>query len=208
MSNEAEHYKLFDSLGYPYQFYKPQLSIYSKHPIVDTIDIEYAQLAVIQVGDHTISITNLHLPWKSILVKEKGIVNISNQVSRIKADYKVILGDFNCEQDSSVQQFLKAHQSLNQCEVDQYWTDLTDVAEENLGVKRINTLDLKHNPRWKGVELTDISSEYDKIYIQDSHPKPYMQLKGFGFFGTQVDEDSGWCPSDHYGVYADLEFPE
>jgi hypothetical protein len=61
----------------------------------------------------------------------------------ISSDYRFILGDFNCSQTSSAQQYIKGYRSLNQTEVRPYWTDLALVAEEFLGIEREMTLEIK-----------------------------------------------------------------
>jgi len=75
------------------------------------------------------------------------------------------------------------------------------------GIKKEMTLDLINNPRWKGKSITDFSSRVDCIFIHDCFPKPYPILRDLQYFGKAVDEKSGYCASDHYGVFADLHMP-
>ncbi|QNO15946.1 endonuclease/exonuclease/phosphatase family protein [Alkalicella caledoniensis] len=183
------------------------LAVYSKYPITYTKYIEYALIVLVEQMGSSILFVNVHLPWDSVIVKEECIVNIIKEISTIQSDYRFILGDFNCSDTSSVHQFLKGDRSLNGAEVTPYWTDLAYVAEEFLGIKRELTLDLSTNPRWKGQSLTDVSTRVDCIFIHDCFPKPYPKLKDLLYFGKEVDEKSGMCASDHYGVFIDIQMP-
>lgn len=183
------------------------LAVYSKYPIKYSKYIDYALLVIIEHLGSSILLVNVHLPSDSILGQEECILNIVKEISSISADYRLILGDFNCSEVSSVHQFLKGYRTLRDTEVDRYWTDLALVAEEHLGVKLEKTLDLRNNPRWKGKSLTDISMRVDCIFIHDVYPNPYPSLKALRYFGKEVNEKTGYSASDHYGVIADLEMP-
>lgn len=153
---------------------------------------------------NAILLVNVHLPDTTVLGQERTIIAISKEISAIASDYRFILGDFNCDETSSVHQYLLA---LNNTEVDSYWTDLASVAEEFLGIKKEMTLDLVNNPRWKGKPLTCNSARVDCILIHDVSPKPYPILKALRYFGKEVNEKTGFSASDHYGVFADLQMP-
>ncbi len=181
--------------------------MYSKVPIKYTRYIEYALMVVVEHLRQSILLVNVHLPWDSVIAQEECIVSIIKEISPISSDYRFVLGDFNCSETSSVQQYIKGYRSLNATEVHHYWTDLALVAEEFLGVKKEMTLDLTNNPRWKGKPLTDNSSRVDCIFIHDCFPQPYPMLKALRYFGKEIDEKTGLSASDHYGVFADLHMP-
>lgn len=183
------------------------LAVYSKHPIKYTKYLEYALIVVVEHMGSLILLVNVHLPWDSVLAKEKCIMDVIKEISTAESDYQFILGDFNCSESSSVHEYLKGHRSLNGTEVKTYWTDLALVAEEFLGVKREMTLDLRKNPRWKGKSVTDNSSRVDCIFIHDCFPNPYPILKELKYFGKEISEKTGLCASDHYGVFIDIEMP-
>lgn len=71
-----------------------------------------------------------------------------------------------------------------------------------------NTLDLTSNPRWKGRKVAATSERCDRIYLRDAFAKPYPELEGFTLFGKTIDEQSGYCASDHNGVVAEIAFDE
>jgi endonuclease/exonuclease/phosphatase family metal-dependent hydrolase len=162
---------------------------------------------VVEHMGHSILLVNVHLPWDSVIAQEECIVKINKEISTVSSDYRFILGDFNCSETSSVQQYLKGCRSLNNTEVNHYWTDLALVAEEFLGVGLEMTLDLSNNPRWKGKPLTDNSARVDCIFIHDCFPQPYPVLKSIRYFGKDVSKKTGFCASDHYGVFAELQMP-
>lgn len=197
----------FTPLEAPLGYEEYGLAVYSKYPIKYHKYTNNALIVIIEHMDNLILIVNVHLPWDSILAKEECIVNIIKEISTISSDYRFILGDFNCSEESSVYQYLRGNRSLKGTEAYPYWTDLASVAEEFLGIKKEMTIDLINNPRWKGKPLTDNSSRVDCIFIHDCFPKPYPILKDLQYFGKAVDEISGLCASDHYGVYVELQMP-
>lgn len=183
------------------------LAVYSKHPITFVKYIEYALIVVVEHVESSILLISVHLPWDSVIAQEECIVNIFKGIPAISADYRFILGDFNCSETSSVHQYIKGYRSLNKTEVNPYWTDLALVAEEFLDTRREMTLDLGNNPRWKGKSITDISMRVDCVFIHDCFPNPYPALKRLSYFGKKIDERTGFCASDHYGVFVDLQRP-
>lgn len=220
--NKAFHEKILERTNYKNYFFAPHgarvvtaepwrenegLAVYSKHPIKYTKHIEYGLIVVVEHMENSLLFVNVHLPWESVIAKEKCIVSIMKEISAISSDYRFILGDFNCSETSSVHQYLKGDRSLHNTEANPYWTDLALVAEEYLGIKKEVTLDLRNNPRWKGKSLTDISTRVDCIFIHDCFPKPYPTLNNFIYFGKEVNEKTGYSASDHYGVFVDIQMP-
>lgn len=183
------------------------LAVYSKHPIKYSKYIDYALVVIVEHLGSSILLVNVHLPSDSILGQEESILSIIKEISPISADYRFLLGDFNCSEASSVHQYLKGYRTLRNTEVNRYWTDLALVAEEHLGIKLEKTLDLGNNPRWKGKSLTDISMRVDCIFIHDVYPNPYPALKALRYFGKETHENTGYSASDHYGVFVDLKMP-
>jgi endonuclease/exonuclease/phosphatase family metal-dependent hydrolase len=220
--NKAFNDSLLQGTNYKYHCFAPHqgrvvtaeperqnegLAVYSKHPIKYTSYIDYALIVVVEHMGSSLLLVNVHLPWDSVIAQEECIVGIIKEISTISSDYRFILGDFNCSDTSSVQQYIKGHRSLNNTEVRHYWTDLSLVAEEFLGIKPEMTLDLSNNPRWKGKSITDNSARVDCIFIHDCFPYPYPSLIALSYFGKAVNEKTGYSASDHYGVFADLQMP-
>jgi len=155
--------------------------------------------------DRKFLFANLHLPYDSILKKEDGILELTERVYANESDYQFILGDFNCTENSSVYRYLSGNSTLNGKEVKLWWTDLALVAEEQLGIKREMTLDLSTNPRWKDKRVIDISARFDMIFFDYTYPDGSPRLMDYQCFGKAIDEKSGYCASDHYGVLVDIE---
>ncbi|WP_156476427.1 hypothetical protein [Clostridium sp. Marseille-P299] len=44
------------------------------------------------------------------------------------------------------------------------------------------------------------------ILLKYAYPNPSPKLREFHLFGTEVSSDTGYCASDHYGVFAELDF--
>ena len=184
------------------------LAILSRYPITSHRVVDYGLMAMIQCGEDTMLVTDVHLPYDSVLKQEHSMVNIVKMIQGMEADYKWIMGDFNGSDQSSVHRFLKAEQSLHGAEPNPYWTDMAEAYSEKHGTKMGITLDIQTNPRWKNENTVDTGSRVDRIYLKDLFPKPYPVLNDVRMFGTEADPESGYCASDHYGVVADLTMPD
>ena len=168
--------------------------------------IKCAILTTCEYENNTYLVVNVHLPWDSVIRKEQCIVDIIKEVDSIKADYAILTGDFNCSGNSSVHYYLTGERTLLNSEANPCWDDIAEVYAEITNTKLGNTLDLRNNPRWKGKNVVYTSQRFDRIYIRDAFPKPSPQLKYFSLFGKNIDEQSGYCASDHYGVVAEIGF--
>lgn len=201
-------YTLYDYYCFtPHEGDNEGLAVYSKYPIKSYTYSNNALIVTIEHMNNIILLVNVHLPWNSVLVKEENIVNINKEIATIPSDFQFIVGDFNCDESSSVHQYLLGNRSLKGTEVKSYWTDLAAVASEFFGIEKAVTLDIVNNPRWKGKIITDISARVDCIFIHDCFPNPYPTLNTFQLFGKNVHEETGLCPSDHYGIIINLTMP-
>lgn len=154
------------------------------------------------------SVTNVHLPWDSIIAKEKQTVAINEYACKQKetAEYFILLGDFNCSYKSSVHNFLIGEQSLLNCEANPVWYDLSEVYSSKENYEIPPTLDFNRNPRWKGTDRKYIPISCDRIYLMDNAKSIDWAIKNVGIFGTDISSDTGLSPSDHYGVLATVDF--
>lgn len=138
--------------------------------------------------------------------KEKHIVDINEEIKNQDADYAFLAGDFNSSGSSSVHHYLTGQRSLRNTEAKPIWEDLGEVHAQRTNTKLDYTLDLVNNPRWKQRNLPCSSERFDRIYINGAFKKAPPVLKSFYLFGKEVDEESGYCASTHYGVAAELVF--
>jgi endonuclease/exonuclease/phosphatase family metal-dependent hydrolase len=161
------------------------------------------------------SVTNVHLPWDSIIVKEKQIVAINEYTSmQNNIDYLFLLGDFNCSYQSSVHNFLAGEQTLLNCEVgtgNDIWCDLAEIHAALNGYNVIPTLDFTNNPRFKETHPKKyIPVAYDRIYLMDkatdNKQKLEYKIENVRIFGTDVSPETKLSPSDHYGLLAEVDF--
>lgn len=208
---EALYNKLTSELSaYPHNYYyvheigESELAIFSKHKIISNKHTPFAVYAICEMENGTHLVTNVHLPWESILQKEQLILEIVKEIDNTQADYKILTGDFNCGDDSSVHRFLTGEQSLLGCETNPTWEDLAEIHSEIEKTPVEVTLDIRNNPRWAGKNCAYTSCRFDRIYIIDPFPKPALEFIGFSLFGKEKSEVSGYCASDHYGVFAEF----
>lgn len=161
---------------------------------------------LININNIRVSVTNVHLPWDSIKVKEEQIVAIdkfSHEQSAL-ADYFIVLGDFNCGVNSSVHRFMIGEQTIYGNEAKPYWYEVSSVYAAVNGQELLPTLDCINNPRWKGKESTYAPENFDRIYVMDI--RNGYRFDRVELFGTEINPVNNLCASDHYGVMADIEF--
>lgn len=184
-----------------------ELAIMSKLPFVSKRSFSEALIVTFQIGNSLLEVMNVHLPWDSVLSCEKQVIALVNENKKSNADYSIFCGDFNCVDGSSVQNFLFGRQSLYGEEAVPVWNDLAIVYQNLTGIKPKATLDLSSNPRWKENEYKECAgTRIEWILLKETYPKPTPKLNAFGLFGTEVSPTTGYCASDHYGVFAELDF--
>lgn len=165
--------------------------------------------ARVRVGGTELAITNVHLDWENIATREAQIAQVLTWIEARSEEecYEVLCGDFNCLPDSSVYRFLMGQQTLGGKGVTP-WHDLARYHAERSGKSPATTLDVWGNPRWRDAPTLDIPMRVDWILLQDVFGRglPYPRVPGAGVFGTVPTPSARVVPSDHYGVYTDLDF--
>ncbi len=187
------------------------LAILSQYPIQASCFLHEADArsqalhALLKVEERHISFTTLHLPWDSALEKERQICAIDRFLHSMleQAELFILAGDFNGGLNTSVHRYLTGSQSLNGQEANPYWDELATGWEALSGERVQPTLDLLHNPRWRGKRCAYPPTVMDRIYTLENGCE--LSLAAHGIFGTKVSDKHGWAPSDHWGVAAQLE---
>lgn len=182
------------------------LAVFSKFPIIMKKNIKCAAIITCEYAGNTYLIANVHLPWDSVMKKEQYIVDINKEIKKIDVDYAFLAGDFNSSGASSVHHYLTGQRTLLNTEAIPIWEDLGEVYSQRTKTKLEYTVDLINNPRWEGQNLPCSSERFDRIYIKGAFLKVAPELKSFYLFGKEVDKNSGYCASDHYGVVAEVIF--
>ena len=202
--NEVNEYKY--SYYHHFKNEYDGLAIFSKYPLLTKKDTKCAILTTFEYEDNIYLVVNVHLPWDSAIHKERYMVNIIEETSKIEADYAILTGDFNCTVNSSVHHYLQGDRTLLNSEANPCWYDLAEVHASITNTEPDKTLDIRSNPRWKSKPVTYTGSRVDRIYLRDPFPKPPALLESFSTFGKEVDQQSEYCASDHYGVMAEINF--
>lgn len=170
----------------------------------------YAVRAFLTVDRVKLAITNVHLDWRSIASRERQIVAVIDWIDATgELDrHEVLLGDFNCTPESSVYRFLMGQQTLATT-ASTPWHDLPRLHAVRNGREPGTTLDFEHNPRWIDHPTLDIPARVDWLLIQNCFTvgRAYPRLLHADRFGVSPSGPDTVVPSDHYGVFADLEFP-
>lgn len=209
VGNIEIHSRLSASCGYAYSHFQAQtgLSVMSRYPFIKLWDHRFSAGAEITVSGKAVAVINVHLPWNSVLEREKAIVDIAAKADEIHTEYTLIMGDFNSSDNSSVHQFLKNDRSLFEKEA--YYFDLAEVYAEITGTKPPSTLNFRENPRWNAVQsknTIEVNQRFDRIMLKNPYPHELPLLKDCEIFGTNVFAETSLSASDHYGVYAEIQF--
>ena len=152
-----------------------------------------------------VAITNVHLDYKSIAVREAQIVSVSEWVAA-RAEppcLEILCGDFNCYPESSVYRFLMGEQTL-EGKAGPVWHDLAAYHAHRTGSVPSPTLDFATNPRWAGEVSLALPARFDWLLLQERWPLPAPSVSRVELFGRSPTPITGVVPSDHYGVFADI----
>jgi len=188
------------------------LAILSKYPLIFLEALyqreEYANSMAINaffmVDGIRFSLTNVHLPWDSVMRREHQILAIDRHLREQNADFHILLGDFNGGLGSSVHHYLVGDQTLHGCEANPCWNDLASAFAARIGEPMKATLDTVHNPRWAGKKSIYVPEVMDRIYIRNHWSETELEL--VQVFGAEVSKKTGYAASDHYGVMAEVNF--
>jgi maltose 6'-phosphate phosphatase len=151
----------------------------------------------------SLGVTNVHLDWRHAASRERHIVRIVRDLIDARpCDVDLLCGDFNDDGDAPPLRYLAGQAAL-----DGYTTCWRDLAAEwhaARGEPAPVTLDFEHNPRWRTKSIADPSKRFDRIYLR-ARPERAPQVTRTGLFGQEPTNSLGLVPSDHYGLFADLE---
>ncbi|GIN72668.1 hypothetical protein J14TS2_31430 [Bacillus sp. J14TS2] len=184
------------------------LAILSKYPIecisnkINTILNQCAQRVIAKVNGMNIGITNVHLNWESVYQREMEIIEVVNWISESNSpDYEILCGDFNSTPyKSSIYNFLVGEASINS--IDTSWIDLGQSLKSP-------TLDFINN-NWlhnrDNLNNIRVPVRYDWTLLKSCYPKEESKLSNIEIFANKTTAMYKNFPSDHYGVYVDLDF--
>lgn len=154
-----------------------------------------------------IGVVNLHLPWDSVLERERQIVEIVSCIGERELDAAFLLGDFNCSETSDVHRFLVGDCLLAGKEAKPRWYDLAESYAEISGRAAESTLNFRENPRFQNNTI-ETNARFDRILLRNTYPEEFPHLKRCVTFGKTICRDTKLSASDHYGVMVEIEFGE
>ncbi len=186
------------------------LAVFSRFPI-EAADFlprraEYSQALFVRLrlDAGQMCCMNVHLPWDSVRARELQALAAHRYLCQQAAqeDVCLLLGDFNGGLGSSVHRFLTGEQTLRDEEAAPCYFELGSTWGAVSGTPLRATMDFQRNPRWRGGNTTEAPAAFDRIYLRRRMAED--QLHRAFLFGEMVDEATGLCPSDHYGLAADI----
>ncbi len=192
------------------------LAVLSKYPIDDSTflheDESYSNACalnvIISADGLKISLTDVHFPWDSIIAKEEQIVSVNrfcrNQLESRLADYLEVIGEIKFVIKSIPHLYKTGQHTLSGQEAKPYWYEVSSVYAAIHGHELQPTLDCVNTPRWKGKPATYAPENFDRIYVLNV--RNGYRFESVEVFGTEVEPATGLCPSDHYGVSAEIKF--
>lgn len=151
-----------------------------------------------------VSVINIHLPWDSVVERERQIVSIVTALDKKQYDYVYMAGDFNCNDSADVQRYLKGECLLSNYESTPCWFDLALAYAELSNTNVEYTLNFRENPRFKDNTI-ETNARFDRILLRNTYPHDFPVLKKCSVFGKTIYEDIALSASDHYGVMVEIE---
>lgn len=185
------------------------ICVLSKYPIIekeDWININ-AQYVTIKCNSKTFGIVNLHLPWDSVIKREKHISSIVSKLAEKRCDYVFLVGDFNSGNHSDVFRMIMGECSLYEKEANPCFYDLALASAQLNDATVKNTLNFLNNPRFQNNTI-EINQRFDRIFLRNTYPGKFPRLINCDIFGTKIYPEINLSASDHYGVYAVMESEE
>lgn len=200
-----------NELGYPFFIFREYpdcpdegLAILSKYHINNTFAIwdtnteisNYCAIrAKIDYEGIFIGITNVHLNWRSIEIR-KGQLNAVNNWIASEMDcekYEVMCGDFNDVPQSNIHNFL----------LDSGWRDVVELSSKK-DESYYATFDLVNNYYLQKDSRVKEKLRFDWIMLNTFSICDQLTYKDVAIFGNNKSEFK-ISPSDHYGIYVDIE---
>ncbi len=155
----------------------------------------------------SLGVTNVHLDYRQASSREQHIARIVRElIDSHSCDYEILCGDFNDELDSLLARFLEGRASIEGYRTQ--WRDLAYAWHANLGESPPVTLDFLNNPRWQDEVSNETPARFDRLYLRTSESSLGIQILQAGIFGREPHNRFGIIPSDHYGVFVDLQEPD
>ena len=202
-----------NNVGYQYWYFdnyineEEGLCILSNVPFVECdswLNVSNAIYCSFWYNDKKISIINVHLPWNSVVERERQIVDIVTAVDKKTYDYVYMVGDFNCSDSSDVQRFLNGECVLRNCESMPCWYDLALSYAELTDTNPEYTLNFRENPRFKHNTI-ETNARFDRILLRNTYPSDFPILKECIIWGQTIYKDINLSASDHYGLMVKIE---
>lgn len=86
------------------------------------------------------------------------------------------------------------------------WYDLAEAYGDIKGTLPEITVDFRKNPRWNGDNTIEVNQRFNRILMMNTYPKRFPSLICCDTFGKEKDIYTKLAPSDHLGVFCDLDF--
>ena len=214
---EVQNRKMVEDIaikaGYQYCFFdnyqddEEGLCILSKSPFEECdswLAHTNAIYCSVMCNDKKIAIINVHLPWEGVAERERQIVDIVTAIDKKQYDCVYMAGDFNCNDSSDVQRFLRGECLLDNRESKPCWFDLALSHAELTKSEAECTLNFRENPRFKHNTI-ETNARFDRILLRNTYPCDFPILNKCTVFGQTIYEDINLSASDHYGVVVEID---
>ena len=181
-----------------------RLAILSKRPLefvaVNDAKNNWAVKVTFKALGTSVGFRNVHLDWQHLAGHGPAIQQILRElVERRPCDHEFLLGDFNEPADGPAARALVTDPPLSDL------TGWRDLGGEAGGEHAAVTVTVGFAGGSRERELGTLFERFDRIYPSSRRGTPSPRLLGAGVFGQQLANREGIVPSDHLGVFVDLE---
>ena len=165
----------------------------------------WAMRAVLEWGASTLGLTSAHLDYRTARSREAAIVSIvDDTIGREPSEYEILCGDFNDHPDAALGSYLEGGAELEGSRT--AWRDLAVVGHAKVAELAPTTIGFRRgNPRLHVLAAEGLYAHFDRIYLRKGGASDDFTVERAGLLGTEPRTSDGFTPSDHYGVFVDLE---
>ena len=152
-----------------------------------------------------IGLTTVHLDYRGTAGREAAIVSmVDDLIGREPSEYEILCGDFNDHPDSGIGRYLEGRAELDGSQTE--WRDLAVEGHARAGELAPTTIGFRRgNPRLQVFAPEGLYARFDRIYLRKGAASDDLTVERAGLLGTEPRTSEGFTPSDHHGVFVDLE---
>ncbi|TDW16853.1 endonuclease/exonuclease/phosphatase family metal-dependent hydrolase [Breznakia blatticola] len=130
------------------------------------IEPRVLQRSVISVNGKDVAFYNTHLSWEDIELRKQQLEFIAKTLDEDKCEYKIVVGDFNVDQNTRELDLFKDNYKLSNGK-DGIWHDTYTGVDESMNLYHIDNVIVSKNIKIKSVKMVDTDlSDHNPLVVE------------------------------------------